>query len=496
MDYTEGMQSFARHRTAMSRTELSKPVSLALADDLLLPGLSFFDFGCGRGGDVKRMSGLGFEASGWDPAHAPENELFPSDIVNIGYVVNVIEDPLERAEALQKAWSLTKEVLIVSARPDWEERAVQGKRFGDGIVTTKGTFQKFFSQEELRSWIETVLDVKSVVAAPGIFYVFRNEARAQGYFASRVRRRPSIVRRPKVSEALYERHRDLLEPLLVFMLERGRLPGTREISQTNDLIAALGSIKVATALVRRVTGDGAWLEATHRAEQDLLVYLALAAFDGRTKFSKLPEDVQLDVKAHFGTYRTACEIADQLLFKAGDQSAISTACASSKIGKLTAEALYIHKTALGQLDPLLRVYEGCGRALVGSVEEANLVKLNRIEPKVSYLAYPDFDRQPHPTLLMSLRADLRRLHVKFRDFSTSVNPPILHRKETLVLADYPGRTKFERLTQQEERAGLFKESARIGTNDGWQQRLTQTGHRLIGHRLVRCKSSDTAENRQ
>ena len=36
-------------------------------------------------------------------------------MVNLGYVVNVIEDPSERAEALRLAWKLTRQVLVVAA---------------------------------------------------------------------------------------------------------------------------------------------------------------------------------------------------------------------------------------------------------------------------------------------------------------------------------------------------------------------------------------------
>ena len=44
-------------RTAMSRTALSRPMALALDDDLLSPGTSVFDYGCGRGGGHQPASG-------------------------------------------------------------------------------------------------------------------------------------------------------------------------------------------------------------------------------------------------------------------------------------------------------------------------------------------------------------------------------------------------------------------------------------------------------
>jgi DNA phosphorothioation-associated putative methyltransferase len=243
--------------------------------------------------------------------------------------------------------------------------------------------------------------------------------------------------------------------------------------------------------VRRTTGEQAWETAQKAARWDLAVYLALSAFTGRPKFKALPEDVQLDVKALYGNYKLACAAADQLLFAAGEQAAINNACSDSSLGKITPEALYVHVSAVGSLNPLLRVYEGCGRSLTGVIGEATLVKLNRLQPKVSYLVYPDFDRDPHPALHASLLVDLRRLHVKYRDFTGSSNPPVLHRKECFVPDHYSGRHKFARLTAQEERAGLLDESAGIGSRVGWQDRLNRMGFRLSGHRLIKASHVTT-----
>lgn len=484
-----------RHSTAIARSDLSRPVMLALEEGLLRPGVTFFDYGCGRGGDLRRLETLGYDVAGWDPAHRPEGEIRPSDVVNLGYVINVIEEPAERVEVLRRAWALTRTVLVVAARPDWEARSLTGRPLGDGILTARGTFQRFYAQEELRAWIDGVLGVRCIAAAPGVFYVFRDDVLAQGFLASRVRRRPiararvPIVRRPRVSEALYETHRSILDPLVTFIEARGRPPEPFELPAAEAAQEQFGSIRAALAVVRRVTGDATWSAARVAASEDLTVYLALAAFGGRPKFSGLPADTQLDVKSFFGSYKEACAAADTLLFSAGDRSALDKACRASPIGKLTPEALYVHVTAVPRLNPLLRVYEGCARALTGTVEKANIVKLNRIESKVAYLIYPGFDRDPHPALEASVRADLGRLRVKYRDFSESESPPILHRKETFVADDYPGRDKFSRLTAQEDRLGLLAESAAIGTKERWEQVIASKGVRLMGHRVVRAMYS-------
>ena len=78
------------------------------------------------------------------------------------------------------------------------------------------------------------------------------------------------------------------------------------------------------------------------------------------------------------------------------------------------------------------------------------------------------------------------LAVDSRDYTTSSNPPILHRKETFVANDYPLASKFRRLTEQEERFGLYHGDTRaIGSLDGWIDRLAEAGVELRGHRVVR-----------
>ena len=87
-----------RHKTALIRSELSKPVKSLLEHGLLKPGKTFFDYGCGHGADVEGLTALGYQATGWDPVLRPHTELHQADIVNLGYVLNVIEDPADERE--------------------------------------------------------------------------------------------------------------------------------------------------------------------------------------------------------------------------------------------------------------------------------------------------------------------------------------------------------------------------------------------------------------
>ena len=103
-------------------------------------------------------------------------------------------------------------------------------------------------------------------------------------------------------------------------------------------------------------------------------HLALARFRKRPPISKLPRGLQRDIREFFGTYKSACELADQLLFQAGRAQAIDEACQHSPIGKLLPNALYLHRSAVESLEPLLRVYEGCARAYLGEIKDTNLVE--------------------------------------------------------------------------------------------------------------------------
>jgi hypothetical protein len=121
----------------------------------------------------------------------------------------------------------------------------------------------------------------------------------------------------------------------------------------------------------------------------------------------------------------------------------------------------------------------------GDLDGANLIKLHRQSGKVSYLVYPDFETDSHPSIQRSVELSLRTREIDCFDYTASSNPPILHRKQTYLTADHPLYANFARLTQQQEKHGLLDDAATIGTKDGWQARLDATGFVLRGHRLVR-----------
>lgn len=478
-----------RHRAAIARTDISKPVRLAIECAILNKDTTFLDYGCGYGGDVDRTRKQGYTSTGWDPYYQPNNPLTPADIINLGYVINVIEDPAERREALVKAWELTQQVLIVSAQVLIAERSSGQIAYGDGIVTRRNTFQKYYEQEELKAYIDQVLSVDSIPVALGIYFVFRDEAKAESFRASRFRSRTTTPR-IRLNIKRFEDYQELLAPLMAFVTERGRLPTPTELPSVPEILAEFSTLRRAFQVILQATDQEEWDAIADKRRQDLIVYLALTQFSHRPKFSNLDSTVQNDIKALFGSYKQACTAADLMLVSVGNLHLIANCCKQSKIGKLLPKALYVHVSALESLNPLLRLYEGCASRTIGRMDGATLIKFNTNLPKISYLFYPDFDTDPHPTLHTSMQIDLRDLQVTYRDYDLSENPPILHRKETFVTSDYPFYERFAKLTQQEEKWGLLDNTSTIGTRKGWEKCLREHCAELRGHRVYWRKDAD------
>ena len=161
-------------RTALKRNKLSTPMQWLDKHDYLHGSYSIFDYGCGQGDDVRLLCGRGLDVSGWDYVHAPDCPKTRADIVNMGFVINVIPDPAVRQDALVEAFMLANKMLLVSVIAGGASAAAKFPPCGDGIVTQRGTFQKYFSRAELEAYIVKVLGVQPVMITANMAMVFKN----------------------------------------------------------------------------------------------------------------------------------------------------------------------------------------------------------------------------------------------------------------------------------------------------------------------------------
>ena len=471
-----------RHKAAIKRSELSRPVRIALTSNLFTEGTTFFDYGCGYGTDIKRIKEQGFASSGWDPYYQPNAAIKPADIVNLGYIINIIEDIEERREALTKAWELTRQVLIVSAQILVDDRRRGLMAYGDGVVTNLNTFQKYYAQEELKLYIDQVLGVDSIPVGLGVYFIFRDEIQAESFRAFRLYSPTSLPQVP-AKDKTWLQYRELLTPLINFYSQRGRLPVKGELTSEAAIKDEFRSYQRAFKFILQATSREEWEAIAEQRRQDLLVYLALGKYSGRPTIRKLAPEIKADIKTLFGSYKKACSLADQMLVHVEDMNQIAHLCTTSKIGKQLNNAIAIHISALAKLPPLLRLYEGCASRNFYRLENANIIKLYYNKPKVTYLVYPEFDTQAHPTLQATMEVDLNNLSITYHDISDETNPLILHQKDALVAPDYPSYQKFVRLTKKEQNSGLLENKDAIRRLHGWLRCLREHEVKIEGHRL-------------
>jgi hypothetical protein len=160
----------------------------------------------------------------------------------------------------------------------------------------------------------------------------------------------------------------------------------------------------------------------------------------------------------------------------------SVAVAGLPFGKKLPDAVYVYASEGGLPEPLWSLIVAL-RQRLQLTEAFNVVKFST-DFAVSFLEYRDFFTDPHPALAKAIRVNLAAGKVKELQYDIRVNPPILHRKETLLPLDHPDKPRFAQLTQQEEDAGLFDDPRTIGFKANWESLLIEKGFGYKGHELV------------
>jgi hypothetical protein len=74
----------------------------------------------------------------------------------------------------------------------------RGERFRDGVMTQRQTFQKYYTQHEIKDFLTDALDEEPIPVAPGVLYVFRDKDAEQRFLVERYRSRRSRLRDPSV----------------------------------------------------------------------------------------------------------------------------------------------------------------------------------------------------------------------------------------------------------------------------------------------------------
>ncbi len=458
-----------RHKTAMVRYQLSQPTQLLLRYGLLTEATTFFDYGCGRGHDIEILAENGFEAQGWDPHYNPESALVSADVINLGFVLNVIESPSERREALKKSWALAKTMLAVSVMTPGASSLEHTRPYKDGFLTKRGTFQKYFSQEQLKDFIEETIDCEPIAVAPGIFFIFADDIAKQDFLIKRYEsarhRVVSLKPRPKPIDRTFKPDRmEKLAPVLQHyaedILNAGRLLNINEVS--HEIISAFKaervSLKSAEAYcLSELIEQGEIDTVVAERRGDLILYFALEMFSRRKPYRALPVKLQYDIKAFWGSYANAEIEAKQLLFSVGDSAVIHKSADEALdegLGYLLEDAhLQFHASILKRLPLALRCYVACASVLYGDVETADLIKIHLRSGKLTLLEYENFS-EALPSLKRRVKVDMRQQEVRVFTYDGQ-EKQYLFMKSLYLPDDWPEYTEQSRFDLQVSKIGKF-----------------------------------------
>ncbi|MBS0418031.1 MAG: DNA phosphorothioation-associated putative methyltransferase [Proteobacteria bacterium] len=498
-----------RHRTALSRSSISAPVQCLLRDRLLTQQDSFFDYGCGRGDDLAALTTNGFRCDGWDPYYRPHVTRESADVVNLGFVINVIEDYDERVEALLSAYALARKVVSVAAMLTTNV-VEKFSAYKDGVITRRSTFQKYYSQAELQHFIELVLSEDAYSAAPGVFYVFRDRDVEQGYLLRKAgggsRNTPVVLKaKPALVQVLQQppasrrspRSREYapedlvqLDTLWQLCIDRGRALEPHEVPIASELKERFGAYSKALRMCLERHDAGALEEAARQRRSDIVVMLALRMFERRRQLARLDNAFARDIRALFRSMRAAEIAARDVLFSIRDQQTILDACRTATVTGLgyfeEDQALHIHTSLVGRLPAVLRVFVGCASAMAGDLSAYDVAKIHIGSGKVTLLLYDDFEGKPLPCLL-------RRVKVRFRDQETDVfeyggrfPSTLLFQKSRYINEEYPHYAEQVAFEEALAVADLLDTSPHGPTTSDYGERLRAARYQIVDFRVLRC----------
>jgi DNA phosphorothioation-associated putative methyltransferase len=493
-----------RHRTALTRYGFSAPIQTLARFGFLDGSKTVFDYGCGRGDDLRGLQENNIEANGWDPHYAADGQKLQAHLVNLGFVINVIEDLDERIEALRGAYALADELLVVSAMLANQE-SVKGTPYGDGVLTSRNTFQKYFTQGELRQFIAEILKEEPLPVGPGIFYIFKDKDAEQRFMYGRLENRRNILRLTRLSrpektgridrvQAKYEEHREMLESLWEICLVLGREPDRSEISNLTEISATFGTLPAALRFIKsRKENYESILDAARLSRiDDLRVYFAQLQFEKRKPYRHLELRLQRDVKAFFGDYNTAVLVGRQLLFSLANIEAIGQAChsaAEAGIGWLEdSESLQLHTSMVEQLPPTLRAYISSGTVLYGDVSSADLIKIHIRSGKLTLMKFDDFIGKPLPRMMQRIKLNLRRQDLEVFDYGGLYPPPYLYRKSRFINEEFPNYAEQLAFEDALEGLELFDLSGFGPPPAALQEKLELWRYQVDGFQLIRSRN--------
>lgn len=461
---TSENKKIERHKTAIARAALSAPMYLLFTSGLIRHNSTVLDYGCGQGDDIRALQSDGYAVEGWDPHYRSDpSSLKKSKITNLGFVLNVIEDPAERAEALKRAFSLTEVCLAVSVMLYGKADLSGARPYRDGYLTSRNTFQKYYTQSELREFISSVLDVEPLAVSQGIFLVFRDELEEQRYllrrqigFKAREYRAAPKLRTPQKSipntssEKLSQK---TIRALTAEIRAFGRQPDLSELPKNlaTEIFQSKQGLQYASSQAIADIGHDELEEIVATRTEDLSLHFAMHAFSRRKSYGLFPKELRRDIRAFFGSHKRAQESGQELLYSIGNQELLledAATAAATGIGHLENGKFQFPAHRRRDLSVRLRGYVALAERLAGDLSDATLLRIHIDSRKLTALTYADFEKSSLPRLMLRVKVEFDAFDVSIIDHSAENDVRLLYLKSRYMMDDDPRRAEQKAFDQQ------------------------------------------------
>ena len=158
------------------------------------------------------------------------------------------------------------------------------------------------------------------------------------------------------------------------------------------------------------------------------------------------------------------------------------------IGKKVFDDIYVHANSFSELCKSVNnpfAEEISSYLATNNSTTFNVVKVNFKKLNFSLLNYSNFENDAFPELLehWTYTSGVEGAPL-YRSYKTSLNPPILHRKELLVDAKHPLINEWKSITETAESLGLFDNSNAIGFKLNWIKKIESSGYKIKNNQFL------------
>lgn len=207
------------------------------------------------------------------------------------------------------------------------------------------------------------------------------------------------------------------------------------------------------------------LSAVKETTDDVLTYLALARIRNESVLSSMPVVLKETVKKHLGNNIRAIAESRKLIAAMAQPGIVKKACEETAFGFQDDEAIWIHTSLIGKLDPVLRVYIGCSSFFFGNPALADIVKIHKNSSKITYYLYDDFENKHLPEMHDRIKVDLSRQKADHFDHRNHRKPEVVYFKERFISPDDSRYNLWKDFSRHLESRGISPEGIHTEQNN-------------------------------